>query len=46
MSLPSSVDATCFHVGFFLGLFFDPEDGGDIHGVISQRIVLFMASFL
>jgi hypothetical protein len=22
--------ATRFHVGFFLGLFFDPEDGGDI----------------
>jgi hypothetical protein len=22
--------ATCFHPGFFLSLFFDPEDGGDI----------------
>jgi hypothetical protein len=22
--------ATCFHAGFFHGLFFDPEDGGDI----------------
>jgi hypothetical protein len=22
--------ATCFHVGFLLGLFFDPEDGGDV----------------
>jgi hypothetical protein len=22
--------ATCFHIGFFLGLFFDPEDGGDM----------------
>jgi hypothetical protein len=22
--------ATCFHAGFLLGLFFDPEDGGDI----------------
>jgi hypothetical protein len=22
--------ATCFHAGFFLGLFFDPEDGGDM----------------
>jgi hypothetical protein len=21
---------TCFHAGFLLGLFFDPEDGGDI----------------
>jgi hypothetical protein len=20
---------SCFHVDFFLGLFFDPEDGGD-----------------
>jgi hypothetical protein len=22
--------ATCFHAGFVLGLFFDPENGGDI----------------
>jgi hypothetical protein len=22
--------ATCVHACFFLGLFFDPEDGGDI----------------
>jgi hypothetical protein len=22
--------ATCFQAGFFLGLFFDPEDEGDI----------------
>jgi hypothetical protein len=22
--------ATCFHAGIFLGLFFDPEDGGDM----------------
>jgi hypothetical protein len=22
--------ATCFHAGFLLALFFDPEDGGDM----------------
>jgi hypothetical protein len=22
--------ATCFYAGFLLGLFFDPEDGGDM----------------
>jgi hypothetical protein len=22
--------ATCFHAGFLLGLFFNPEDGGDM----------------
>jgi hypothetical protein len=22
--------ATCLHPGFLLGLFFDPEDGGDM----------------
>jgi hypothetical protein len=40
--------APCFHAGFFLSLFFNPEDGGDIflrnvglHGVISQKMVLF-----
>jgi hypothetical protein len=26
----TSVLATCFHVSFFLGLIFDPEDGGDM----------------
>jgi hypothetical protein len=25
-----SLLATCFHAGFFLDLFFDPEDGGDM----------------
>jgi hypothetical protein len=23
--------ATCFHTGFLLRLFFDPEDGGDMY---------------
>jgi hypothetical protein len=23
--------ATCFHTGFLLGVFFDPEDGGNIY---------------
>jgi hypothetical protein len=47
--------STCFHPGFLLGLFFDPEDGGDmflpnvgcfngLHGVISQKIVLFITT--
>jgi hypothetical protein len=22
--------ATCLHAGFFLGIFFDPENGGDM----------------
>jgi hypothetical protein len=26
----TNVLATCFHAGFLLGLFFDPEDGGNI----------------
>jgi hypothetical protein len=26
----TSLPATCFHVGFLLGLFFDHEDGGDM----------------
>jgi hypothetical protein len=35
---------TCFQAGFFLDLFFDPEDGGDMflrgsHSVISQKTV-------
>jgi hypothetical protein len=46
------LQSTCFHAGFLLALFFDPEDGGDyvppkhrltfngLHGVISQKIVL------
>jgi hypothetical protein len=28
-SLPTLLD-TSFHAGFFLGCFFNPEDGGDI----------------
>jgi hypothetical protein len=43
--------ATCFHAGFLLGLFFDPEDEGDVppkrpltysglHGDISQKIII------
>jgi hypothetical protein len=45
--------ATCFHAGFLLGLFFDPEDGGDtsvdfneLHGVTFQKIVLFETTVL
>jgi hypothetical protein len=26
----SSMLATCFSAGFLRGLFFDPEDGGDV----------------
>jgi hypothetical protein len=26
----SALLATCFHAGFLLALFFDPEDGGDM----------------
>jgi hypothetical protein len=52
-SMEPSSDCYLFHVGFFLGLFFHPEDGGDIHhqnvclvfkglhAVISQKIELF-----
>jgi hypothetical protein len=25
-----ALSTTCFHAGFLLGLFFDPEDGGDM----------------
>jgi hypothetical protein len=28
--LSSGIAATCFHANFLLGLFFDPEDGGDM----------------
>jgi hypothetical protein len=45
--------ATFFHTGFLFGLFFEPDDGGDmflrkfgwlnrLHGVISQKIVFFI----
>jgi hypothetical protein len=27
---PIALLATCFHAGFLLGLFFDPEDSGDV----------------
>jgi hypothetical protein len=48
--------AICFHAGFLLGLFVDPEDGVDmfppkrrltlnrLHGVISQKTVLFITT--
>jgi hypothetical protein len=47
--------ATCYHAGFLLGLFFDPEDGGDVppkrrltfnrlHGIISQKTVFFITT--
>jgi hypothetical protein len=26
----SLLKATCFHAGFFLGFFYDPEGGGDM----------------
>jgi hypothetical protein len=45
--------STCFYGGMLLGLF-DPDDGGDVtpkrrwlstlHGVISQKIVLFVTT--
>jgi hypothetical protein len=41
--------APYFRAGFFVGLFFDHEDGGDIslrnpklHGVTTQKIILFI----
>jgi hypothetical protein len=30
MSKKPALLATCFHAGFLLGLFFDPEDGSDM----------------
>jgi hypothetical protein len=47
--------ATCFHAGFLLGIFFDPEDGDDVHpkrrltfnglyGFISQKVVFFITT--
>jgi hypothetical protein len=53
---PPAVLATCFHAGFLSGLFFHPEDGGDIfptkrrltfngpQSFISQKIELFIAT--
>jgi hypothetical protein len=43
---------TCFHVGFLLGVFFDPEDVlpkrrmifNGLHGLIYQKIVLFITT--
>jgi hypothetical protein len=48
--------ATCFRVGFLLGIFFDPEDRVDmflrnvgmafkgVHGFIFQKVVLFITT--
>jgi hypothetical protein len=35
--------ATCFHASLLLGLFFNPEDGGNValRGVISQKTEFF-----
>jgi hypothetical protein len=30
LNIKTAVFYTCFHAGFLLGLFFDPEDGGDM----------------
>jgi hypothetical protein len=46
---------TCFHAVFVFGLFFDPDDGGDVspkrqlnfnvlHGVIYQKILFFITT--
>jgi hypothetical protein len=49
-----ALSANCFHAGFLLGLFFDPENRGNmvppnrrltdtgLHGVISQKVELIM----
>jgi hypothetical protein len=59
-SSETSVDSACHllsQAGFLLGLFFDPEDGGDVpkkrrltfnglHSVIAQKIELFITEKL
>jgi hypothetical protein len=43
--------AACFHTGFLLCLFFDPEDGGDMFlrngllGIIYSKIELFIVGY-
>jgi hypothetical protein len=38
--------ATCYHAGFLFGLFFGPDDGGGLHGIISKRVELFISIFV